>query len=151
MKVHRAIALLLFILITVWIGMACNNEAKKKENKNIDTIQTTGKKLVPVQPAIPDTVFSGFGTEPFWFLYVIRNDKIIFHPAEGSDVEVPYVTSITSGAGNTEYNSSSGNAAIELTIIKKNCSDGMSDETHPYTVALTVNKTKYSGCGSERN
>jgi uncharacterized membrane protein len=38
---------------------------------------------------------------------------------------------------------------MELTITKKDCSDGMSDITHGYQVKLKVNAITYTGCGKE--
>ena len=71
-------------------------------------------------------------------------------PANGPDVEVPYVAASVIN-NTTKYSSAAGNASIELITIKKNCSDGMSEEIHPYEVTLRVNKTKYSGCGRKNN
>ena len=55
------------------------------------------------------------------------------------------------GTITTKYNFGNDTTKIELTIIRKDCSDGMSEETHPYGVALVINKTKYSGCGRKGN
>ena len=126
---------------------ACNNSATTKE----DTKDTAKPVIqIPETPAMPDTIFTCFGTEPFWLVYVINNSKIIFHPANGPDVEVPYVAASVIN-NTTKYSSAAGNASIELITIKKNCSDGMSEEIHPYEVTLRVNKTKYSGCGRKNN
>ena len=134
-----------FILIA--LIAACNNSAKKKE----DTKDTANQvKQMPETPAAPDTIFTGIGTEPFWAVYVINNNKIVFHPADGPDTEVPFVTAITPDNNTTQYNSASGSTTLALTIIKKNCSDGMSDIIHPYQVNLTINTTKYSGCGRNK-
>jgi uncharacterized membrane protein len=75
---------------------------------------------MPEPPATPDTIFTGFGTEPFWSVYVINNNKIVFHPADGPDVEVPFVTGTTNSSNTTKYISANSNASIELTIVKKN-------------------------------
>lgn len=135
--------ILSFIALTIII--ACNSSSDKKN----DTKDTAGKKVqMPVQPAIPDTIFTGFGTEPFWSVYVVKDSKIIFHPADGPDVEVPFVEA-TTVSNAIRYKSSSPDASIELNVAKKECSDGMSDETHSYRVILVVNKEEYTGCGRE--
>ncbi|MGQ0738159.1 MAG: COG3650 family protein [Bacteroidota bacterium] len=131
-------------LITLIIIIACNNSAKDKKDVK-DTAQKNIR--MPEQPAIADTVFTGFGTEPFWSVYVIKDSKIIFHPADGPDVEVPYAAATNPDAVTTEYRSSGNDNNIELIIFRQDCSDGMSDETHRYKVTLFVNKTKYMGCG----
>ncbi|MEO7924115.1 MAG: hypothetical protein ABIR30_10575 [Chitinophagaceae bacterium] len=123
--------------------IACNNSAKKKKSIE-DTAKTV--KQIPGNPLVPDTVFTGFGNEPFWAVYVLAESKIVFHPADGFDIEVPF-TAATSIGDTTFYHSSSGAYSIELSILKKDCSDGMSDLVHPYEVMLQVNKTKYAGCG----
>ena len=126
-------------------AMACNNSSDKKTAKD-DTIKQTIQ--VPEQPALPDTIFRGLGTEPFWAIYIIKDSKIIFHPSEGPQVEVPFVVPSTAN-NTTTYHSSAGSSSIEMVITKKACSDGMSDNVHAYEVMLTVNKTNYSGCGND--
>lgn len=128
--------------------ISCNNAAKKKtDTKDTDT-QTTQIPPPPPPPAAPDTIFTGLGNEPFWAVYVIKDSKILFHPADGPDVEVPYVPA-SSGPASILYNSSGNGNSIELTIIKKDCSDGMSDIIHTHEVQLRVNNTKYTGCSKE--
>ena len=129
-------------MIVFWL-IACNNAAKKDSDTKDTTVTV---KQIPAQPSIPDTIFTGFGNEPFWAVYVIKDSKILFHPADGPDVEVPYRAAV-SGTGSIMYNSTGNGNSIDLTIIKKDCSDGMSDITHSYEVTLVVNKTKYAGCG----
>ena len=51
---------LLPVFIIAIFVIACNNSAKKKE----DT-KDTAKQVVQM-PETPDTIFTGFGTEPFW-------------------------------------------------------------------------------------
>jgi len=125
--------------------MACNNSSQRKTD-----IKDTGKEdtRMPATTIMPDTIFIGLGNEPFWAIYIIKDNKIIFHPAEGTDVEVPYVTP-TIVNNTTTYQSSAGSLSIDLFITKNACSDGMSDNIHAYEVILTVNKTKYSGCGND--
>ena len=136
---------LISLFIALAVIIACNNSSKKK-NDTKDTDEKTVQ--MPEQPAVPDTVFTGFGTEPFWAVYVVKGSKIIFHPADGPDVEVPFVEP-TTGNNATRYKSTSANASVELNIAKKECSDGMGDEMHSYRVILLVNKTEYTGCGRE--
>ena len=45
----------------------------------------------------PDTIFTEFGTELFWSVYIIKDSKIVFHPADVPDVEVPFVATGASG------------------------------------------------------
>jgi uncharacterized membrane protein len=137
---------LMSILISALFIISCNNSATKKED-----LKDTAKQVnqIPQKPARTDTIFTGLGTEPFWSVYVVNNSKIIFHPAEGSDVEVPFVPATAPDTITTRYSSVTGNTSMELTIIKKECSDGMSEHTYPYEVTLLVNKKKYTGCGKK--
>ncbi|MEP6699780.1 MAG: hypothetical protein ABJA85_00625 [Bacteroidota bacterium] len=139
--------------IVALLIIACNSRGNKKEDLPVgktDTKDTAKQQIqMPRTPATPDTIFTGFGNEPFWAVYVIKNSKIVFHSADGPDVELPFVASSAVNDFTNKYNAASSTATLELIITKKNCSDGMSDETHPYTVALSINKTKYSGCGRE--
>lgn len=40
---------------------------------------------------------------------------------------------------------------MDLTIVKKDCNDGMSKETHSYGVSLKTDTIKYPGCGRKAN
>ena len=139
---------ILSVFTIILLITACNNSATTKE----DTKDTAKPVIqIPETPAMPDTIFTCFGTEPFWLVYVINNSKIIFHPANGPDVEVPYVAASVVDNNINRYNASSSATTLELIITKKDCSDGMSEEIHPYEVTLRVNKTKYAGCGRKNN
>ena len=136
---------ILSVFTIILLVAACNNSTTTKE----DT-KDTAKPVIQI-PETPDTVFTGFGTEPFWSVYVINNNKIVFHPADGPDVEVPYVAASVVDNNTNRYNAPGSAATLELIITKKDCSDGMSEQTHPYTVTLSINKTKYTGCGRKGN
>jgi uncharacterized membrane protein len=139
-------------LITLgWLFLvvsACNNQANRDKVSADSIAQDTP--IINSQPAhAADTVFTGFGNEPFWAVYVIDNSKIVFHPMEGGDVSVPFVPASQPDSVTTRYAGTTGSSEIVLIITKKPCSDGMSDITHQYAVELTVNKTNYSGCGRQ--
>lgn len=139
------------ILIGTLLVIACNNSDKKKEDTKTKDTAAAVNQAPPAPPvqALPDTIFNGFGTEPFWSVFVVKDVKIVFHPADGTDVEVPFVAPASPAARMTKYSSANAGASIELTIIEKICNDGMSELDHPYQVVLLVNKTKYSGCGKD--
>ena len=139
---------ILSVFTIILLVTACNNSATTKEDTK-DTVKPVIQ--IPETSVFPDTIFTGFGTEPFWLVYVINNSKIVFHPADGPDVEVPYVAASAVDNNTNRYNASSPAAMLDLIITKKDCSDGMSEETHPYTVTLSINKTKYAGCGRKGN
>ena len=39
-------------------------------------------------------------------------------------------------------------SAVELRITRGDCSDGMSDQTYPASIALTVGAETFAGCGA---
>ena len=135
-------------VIILFLMIACNNSADTKADTK-DTAKQTVQ--MPDTTITADTVFTGFGTEPFWSVYVVNKIKIVFHPADGADAEVPFVVPLTIDTITSKYVSSNSTTAIELTITKKNCSDGMSEKIHPFEVSLLVNKTNYRGCGRKGN
>ena len=142
------------IIITAccFLAVSCGNQSTT-EKTDKDTIvnqapDTTGN-LTPSTPVGTDTVFTAFGNEPFWALYVIRDNKLLFHPADGPDVEAPYVAPTQTDAMTQRYNSAGDSATIELIIIKRDCSDGMSDMTHRFETSVKVNAVTYRGCGRE--
>ena len=131
-----AAALLFFI--------SCNNSGKKTEEKKDSLGNRT---VVPEKPAIPDTIFTGTGTEPFWAVYIINNDKIVYHPAEGPDISVPYVAPTATDSITSKYSSANDSVTMELSVIKKDCNNGMSDQVYPCQVTLLINAASFKGCG----
>ncbi|HUR65967.1 MAG TPA: hypothetical protein VMZ03_06420 [Chitinophagaceae bacterium] len=134
-----------FLIYGLFVITACNNKAKKGDSKKEDNTKVSYDET----HLSTDTVFTAFGNEPFWAVYIINNNKIVFHPADGPDVEVPWIQATTPNETTRRYTSFGNGNEIDMTIVQKNCSDGMSDETHPYTVTLSVNKENYSGCGRQ--
>ena len=60
---------ILTLVVMILMIVACNNSAEKNEDTT-DTIQP--EKQMPEKPAISDTLFTGFGTKPFWFVYPVE-------------------------------------------------------------------------------
>lgn len=137
----------IFFLSVILLLTACNNNAKKKAIDSTDTIVTDK----PIPPNIPDTIFTGLGTEPFWAVYVIGDEKIVFEPADGPISERNLNSTDSSSPGIIKYFASGTISSITLTIKKENCSDGMSEEVYPYSVDLDVGGVKYKGCGRKKN
>jgi uncharacterized membrane protein len=143
---------ILIIAALCILAVSCGNQSTT-DKTDTDTIVNEGPDTstinTPPAPAGTDTVFTAFGNEPFWALYVIRDNKLLFHPADGPDVEAPYVAPTQTDAITRRYNSAGDSATIELIIIKKDCSDGMSDLTHRFETNVKVNAITYRGCGRE--
>jgi Predicted membrane protein len=139
----RILPACLFIL--VFFG--CNNRATKKD-PSTDTIPAPSR--IPDAVTATDTVFTAFGNEPFWAVYVIPNRKLVFHPMDGPDQEFPYAEPVSPDPLTLQYRSASDSSTLELTIIKKECSDGMSDMVHAYAVQLKINAISYAGCARKK-
>ena len=134
---------LLPFIALIMLVTACNNSSKKKG----DTKDTTSQ-VIQDTPAAPDTLFYGYGGNPYWDVYVINNSKIRYvSGGELPDVEVPYTTPTTIDSMTTNYSSYKGRDTINLTIIKKDCTTSLSKEVRSYQVKLRVNRGNYTGCG----
>lgn len=135
---------ILLAMTSIFLFLSCNNSSRNKEEKK-DSVG--GITVVPEKPAVPDTIFTGSGTEPFWAVYVIHNDKIVYHPAEGADIMVPYVLPSSPDSITSKYSSGNDSVRMELSIIQKDCNNGMSDQVYPCQVVLLLNAANYKGCG----
>ncbi len=93
-------------------------------------------------PPVDQGNYRAIGTEPFWDLTISNN--LVFTD-RGSNVSVVQPTpAVQSGIAGMNYNS----PRIRASIVRSQCSDGMSDRTYPDTVQVTVNKRLYRGCGA---
>lgn len=134
-----------FPVLLVLGALSCKNGSPEKSPAGADSVNHRDT----VQPSLNDTVFTAFGNEPFWALYVIRDQKLLFHPADGPDVEAPYVAPVEVDSLTRRYQSAGDSAAIQLLVTRKDCSDGMSDMTHRFATEVKVNAATYNGCGRE--
>ncbi len=93
--------------------------------------------------------FRGLGTEPFWAVEVDSGDS----PAMRLDLEmggrrllVAQASPLADGQG---YVGRADDASeVVLRIAEGDCSDGMSDQVYPASVALQVGDRMLSGCGA---
>lgn len=89
-----------------------------------------------------------FGTEPFWSMRFTR-DGVYYTPNIG-EAELPLsYADIKTKSGIWEikaFNDSNG-YEIDITVKKENCSDGMSDNTYPYSINFEFDGMGISGCG----
>jgi uncharacterized membrane protein len=89
-------------------------------------------------------LFHGFGTEPFWDIYILEN-SVIFSIA---DMNIYESLKMTGSFSKSKYSqvftlkNAKGEKKI-LQIIKKPGDDGMSEQVYPYTVKYNW----YTGAG----
>lgn len=104
----------------------------------------------PGQPTYPApsyptgvTTYRAIGTEPFWDLEIGR-DLIFTDRGNNVSVAQPAPTPIQGVAGPT-YRTD----RLEVNIVHRQCSDGMSDRRYPDTVDVRVDgRQRYRGCGA---
>ena len=91
-------------------------------------------------PAPPP--YRALGTEPFWNL-LIDEKNLTFRPMEGALVIQPTPAPINGFAGPIYQT-----PRIGVNVVKNvKCSDGMSDRVYPDKVQVTVDGTRFEGCG----
>ncbi len=90
--------------------------------------------------------FIGLGTEPFWSLELDFEKQFRFVPMSGDSLTLPAVAGMDKDGG-WQYEVRAGKSVMNVLIKKEACSDGMSDKTYDYSVALRVNGQEYKGCG----
>lgn len=141
---------LLYTLALIAVS-SCNNTGDKKQNGDPvgpkDSIITGDTARGNGSVNSSDTVFRGMGTEPFWAVYIINKEKIVYHPADGDIITVPYAEAALPDNITTKFNSANDSVTMELILVKKNCNNGMSDIVYPYEVNLKINAMTLKGCG----
>jgi heat shock protein HslJ/uncharacterized membrane protein len=89
------------------------------------------------------TSYRAIGTEPFWDLEIGR-DLIFTDRGNNVSVSDPTPTPINGVAGEI-YRTQ----RLEVNIVHRQCSDGMSDRSYPDTVDVRVDgRQRYRGCGA---
>lgn len=90
--------------------------------------------------------FRGIGTEPGWLIEVGPGASPALHAELDYGERIVDVASAEAfGDG---YRGSTGDGvAVELQIRRETCSDGMSEQSYPAAIALTVGERSYQGCG----
>lgn len=89
------------------------------------------------------------GNEPFWSIQVSNYEGGIFYEnlADGTGWFCPWFPAVV-GKDTWTYDipaSEGMNGAMQFTIKKEKCDDGMSEQIYDYSVVLKVNGAKYHG------
>ncbi|HRN62494.1 MAG TPA: MliC family protein [Luteimonas sp.] len=94
-------------------------------------------------------VFRGLGTEPFWSLEVdggpVPQMRLDLAMGERKLV-VAQAAALDDGKGYA--GTADDGSAVSLRITDGDCSDGMSDQTYPASIALDVGTETFNGCGA---
>jgi uncharacterized membrane protein/heat shock protein HslJ len=100
--------------------------------------------------------FTGSGTEPFWSVKIDFEKGIFFNSADGVmkfETGIPESTPVKNKEG-VIYTAKSIKYEVKVQTTKEPCSDGMSDNSYPYSVKININnidkneRTELSGCGN---
>jgi hypothetical protein len=92
-------------------------------------------------PGPPPPPYHAVGTEPFWNLLIDEHDITFVRPDQ-QPIEQPTPKVIIGIAGEI-YRT----PRIDVNIVHAQCSDGMSDRVYPDKVQVTVDGTRFNGCG----
>ncbi len=129
--------LLLFVV-------ACGAPKVVEETKKVPTTDANGWESDKVY-------FKAIGTEPFWSIS-ISEDAITWTTPE-SKIQFPGSTPMQAMDANVKrYVSEDGKGnRLEVQMVQKSCSDGMSDQDYAYQVKVQLvqkETTTFQGCGN---
>ena len=134
-------------------------QEKKSESSGSKTNDSSGKKAAFTAKEIKNAVF--MGTEPFWDItfydsYAERNDPsdrkaTFYYMKDGTYAGHQLADAIEPASSNSvtfTIIDEAGMVPGVVTITRKSCSDGMSDNIYPYTFSLQwENGNAWKGCG----
>ena len=84
------------------------------------------------------------GTEPFWSAEA-SGGQLIYRTPENPD-GIAIAVERFAGRGGLSFSGSAGGASLDITVTPGECSDGMSDNTYPYTATLALGQDTRFGC-----
>ena len=88
--------------------------------------------------------FIAFGTEPFWSVRV-DGDRLHWSSPENMD-GIDFTAQAEVLPLQRRYNGQLQGQAVSLTLSAGPCSDGMSDQVHPWRVSWQVDGQQLAGC-----
>ncbi|MES2035253.1 MAG: hypothetical protein V4466_13855 [Pseudomonadota bacterium] len=106
----------------------------------------------PAEPVAPvaapsefDTDFGARGTEPFWAAD-IKGGQIKVTGVDRTEL-VATNAGLAALGDRAVWTAEAGQTAVVVTLIKGECSDGMSDLKYPYAAEVKVGDELLKGCG----
>ncbi|HYW19813.1 MAG TPA: hypothetical protein VE956_10970 [Nodularia sp. (in: cyanobacteria)] len=134
-----------FIFCTLLLGLSSCLPANSTNNDNNQVISSN--------PTTDNPEFRAYGTEPFWSVDVTKNE--IVYSSSGTDQKqtFPSVKPLTADGRtpDTVRVYRLGDKENSMLIIKKvdSCSDGMSDNLHPYSSIFIRGDMVLEGCANK--
>ena len=96
----------------------------------------------PITPNPPGGVYRAVGTEPFWDLTIDERQMVFTDRGNNVQVAQPTPRVIVGFAGEIYQT-----PRLNVNIVHKQCSDGMSDRVYQDSVQVDVDGRRYNGCG----
>lgn len=87
------------------------------------------------------------GVEPFWDITLSDTNLVLSQPSEESLWFEYNRINISNDGVEIEASGSEPHETIYITFSEGSCSDGMSDNTHPYRASLVYKGNTFEGCG----
>lgn len=93
--------------------------------------------------------FRGIGTEPGWMVEVDGGEAPALRAQLDYGERNLEVAPVEVAADGTGYSGTAGDGTVvDVVVVAGDCSDGMSDQTYPARVQLTVGERVLHGCGA---
>ncbi len=93
--------------------------------------------------------FRGIGTEPGWLVEVDGgNNPSLRAQLDYGERNIEASGLDAASDGSRYAGTTSEGTGVELAIVEGDCSDGMSDQTFPASIELTVGDQTFRGCGA---
>ncbi len=87
------------------------------------------------------------GTEPFWAVEITPQD-LAYSAVDAADVRAPNPGPTIQGTTAVYASATPDGAALVVTLIATECSDGMSDRVYPLTAKVELGPQTLNGCAA---
>ncbi len=124
----------LIIMLTISCGET--NSSAQKVNKRINVEFELKKE------------FEATGNEPFWYLNIQPQGKIIFRLLAGDTIEINTPQpEILTDAEAISFKTPTDKGLLNVMILDQFCINDMSGDTLPKKVEIFIDEKKFRGCG----
>lgn len=134
-----------FALLVCTVALAiggCQSEPSSTDGSTTTTVTASDTQAYSGIPADETVHFTG--TEPFWGGEVSGNELTYTTPENQSGERI--AVDRFAGRNGVSFSGDLDGAPFVLAITPGECSDGMSDRTYPFAVALQVRGEQRHGC-----
>jgi heat shock protein HslJ len=142
----------IFILSIVFVN--CKPKPAEKDSSKLDSVVTQKPQVATISEVPSNVFFKAVGTEPFWNIEITEDSIKFTTPEEKDNFSLSYSEPKKAMDANLiSYRAKSDDIDIEITIQQGECSDGMSDKIHKYSVKVLLKRgdekeLNLKGCGN---